>query len=160
VTTIIKKRRGEEAWSTMLRMGRNSAGLLGIELTQDVEDAGSQRAGRQGGADDELHPGRAFLGHGEIHLPVWRIFGVAIVHVCDDADDLAIRSVGVDNLAERVLAGKQETGDGFVEDDDSWAHRPFVPGKVAPPQAHTHGMEVAGSDHIDQGIWEIVAINA
>lgn len=77
------------------------------------------------------------------------------MNVCEEADDLAIHVVDGDNFAERVLAGEEETGDGFVEDDDSWALRPVVPGKIAPPQAHTHGVEVARSDHVDQAVRRI-----
>lgn len=35
-----------------------------------------------------------------------RIFSVAVVHVCNDADDLPIHVVDYDSLAKRVLTWK------------------------------------------------------
>lgn len=65
------------------------------------------------------------------------------------------------DIYRALTAVKQETSDSLVEDDDSWPpFWRFLPGKVAPLQTYAHGVEVAGSDYIDQGIREIFGIDA
>src|SRR5580704_1683602 len=95
------------------------------------------------------------LGRGEIHLPAWLIFGVAVVHIFDDADDQRISSADCDGLTDRVLAGEKETSGSLVKNEDVSTFEIVVPGKVASPKSHAHGAEVAGSNHVDERVWEI-----
>ena len=134
-------------------------GLAGVELAEGGKDCGLEGLGGEAGADDELGVVRAVLrgGGGDVHLPTGFGLGGSLADVCDDADDASVRSAYDGDAVDGVFVGPEVAGDGLVDDDDGLFGVVVFPRHVAAfDEAHADGVEVAGSDDVDEGSWEFV----
>jgi hypothetical protein len=133
--------------------------LARVELAESGQDGGLEGLGWKVGTDDELGVVGAELGGGggDVHLPAGFGFGGCLANVGDDADDASVSSADNGDAVDGVFVGPEIAGDGLVDDDDGLFGVVVFPGYVAAfDQAHADGVEVAGSDDVNEGSGEFV----
>ena len=82
-----------------------------------------------------------------------------LADVGDDADDAGVGSAYRGDAVDGVFVRPEVAGDGFVDDDDGLFGVVVFPGHVAAlDQAHADGVEIAGSDDVDEGAGELAGL--
>ena len=98
-------------------------------------------------------------GDGDVHLPAGFGLGAGLADVGDDADDASVGSAYDGDAVDGVFVGPEVAGDGLVDDDDGLFGVVVFPGHVAAlNQPHADGVEIAGSDDVDEGSGEFAGL--
>ncbi len=140
--------------------------MSGVEIAEGAYHAGGQGCRRQCGADDELCARRASLRDGIVDLPAGFAIDVFFVHIVDDADDVqvvfrVVLGIAGNDLSDCVVVGPVSLGGekvrvGLVDDHDVLAVRAVGPGEITAAKTHTHGVQVALRDDVDERAVDII----
>jgi hypothetical protein len=92
------------------------------------------------------------LGDRHVDLRAGLVFEAALADIGDDADYARFAAAdAVGGPSDGILSGPFAAGRGFVDDDGVFGVRLVAPGEVASfLQAHPHGFQVSGRDHVDK----------
>ena len=135
----------------LLHSAERTSCECGIGRFESFAETGSELRIRERRSNDEIDRAEVLrLPDGNVEFVTGLFLESEMVDVADDADNLTVGIVGVDDLADGVFSREQKAGQRLVEDNYFFRVHVVALGEVAAsPKRNAHGFEIAVTDDAD-----------
>ena len=133
----------------LLHSTERACGERGIGRFESFAEARNEFGVRERRANDEIDGAEVLrLPDRNVEFVAGLFFESEMVDVADDADNLAVGIIGVDDLADGIFSWEEKASQSLVEDDDFFRVQVVALGEVAAcTKRNAHGFEIAVTDN-------------